>query len=119
MNKSFDEVKDYLEDLHDEDLVQLWNAYCDEDNYADDHIYNMDEFDEIMGSEEPSRIAQRIYYGEFCPNDSWFIFDGCGNLKSGYADELADIDTLAHFIVDNENYLDDDDLEEFCEEDEE
>lgn len=116
MNKNFDEVKEYLEELGNNDLQTLWNAYCEQDNYCDSYIYSMDEFDEIMGSTEPSRLAQMIYYGDFCPNADCFVFDGCGNLKSGYADELADIDTLAHYIVDNENYLGDDDLEEFCEE---
>lgn len=114
--KSFDEVKEYLENMSNNDLQTLWNSYCKADNYCGSYIYDMDEFDEIMGGKEPSRIAQMIYYGDFCPNADCFVFDGCGNLKSGYADELADIDTLAHYIVDNKSYLYNDDLREFCEE---
>lgn len=113
--RSVEEVKEYLENLDDSDLKTLWNNYCDKESY-DDHIYDMEEFDEIASGMTPSKIARHIYYGDFCPNSDYFMFDGLANFKSGYADELVDYDGLAQYIYDNEDYLNDSDLEEFCEE---
>ena len=117
--KTIEEIKDYLEDLSENDLAQLWNTYCENVNYYDDTIYDMDELDELLSGDSPSELATKIYYGEFCPNDHYFTFNGCGNLESGYADELISIEDMARYILENEDYLDDDDLEEFCTENEE
>jgi hypothetical protein len=59
----------------------------------------MEMFDEVLQGFEPSRIACMVRFGSFNPNDSWFTFDGYGNLESmwsvaewleDYVDEMAD-----------------------------
>ena len=116
--KNVDEIKSYLEDLYDEDLTRLWNEYCEKNKCYDDHIYFMSEFDEIMQNDTPETIARMIYYGNFNIVDNYFMFDGLSNLKSGYADELVCFDDIAKYIYENDDFLDDGDLEEFCLEDE-
>lgn len=66
-----------------EELVAHWNAYCEECKYPDDHIYSMQEFDEIECGKEPWEIARDCFYGRhFNPSDDYFWFNGYGKLES-------------------------------------
>lgn len=120
MNKNVDQIKNFIEEeLTDREKVELNNRYCAETNNMDDYVYNMCEFDEIMSGETPENIARKIYFGEFCPNDNYFIFNGYGNLISGYGDELVSAYDIARHICENEDFLDNDEIEEFCNSDDE
>lgn len=114
--KSIDEVKEFLENLTDEELKAIWNEYCERNNYYDNIIYNMYEFDDIMQNETPEGIALKIFYGDFKITDDYFMFDGYNNLKSGYADEFIYFDELADYICRNEDSLNNDELKDFLEE---
>lgn len=117
--KTQNEVKEYLENLSDSELLSLWNEYR-RGQYCDGDIYDMEEFDEICGSMNPSDLACKIFYGKFNPNDTYFIFNGYTNLESSnYLDDFIDIDELAGYIYDNDDSLDDYDLRNFLDEDEE
>lgn len=103
MNKTtlMNNLKGYLLD-NSEELLQVvsdinsWNGQLD---YLD--FISMDFFDDYMEGNSPSWIAERIYYGDFNPNDDYFMFNGYGNLESydeykaieeckGYIDEIVD-----------------------------
>lgn len=115
--KTQNEIKEYLENLSDYELFALWNEYQGE-NY-DDCIYYMEELDEICESMNPTDLANKIFYGDFNPNDTYFIFDGYANLESSdNLDDLIDVDDLAQFIYDNDDDLNDDDLRDFLDEEE-
>lgn len=117
--KTQNEIKEYLENLSDSELLSLWNEYRRAHCYDGD-IYDMEEFNEICGNMEPSDLANRIFYGRFNPNDIYFIFNGYENLESSdYLDDFIDIDELAQHIYDNDDDLDDYDLRDFLDEDEE
>lgn len=117
--KTQNEIKEYLENMNDEELMLLWNEYSSE-NCCDGEIYYMEEFDEICESMNPTDLANRIFYGRFNPNDTYFIFNAYANLKSSdYLDDFIDIDELAQHIYDNDDSLDDYDLRDFLDEDEE
>ncbi len=45
-------------------------------------VISMDTFNELMHGVEPLEIANRIYFGNFNPNDEYFRFNGYGNLES-------------------------------------
>ena len=113
--KNTDEVKEFLENLTDSELQNIWNEYCDKNNSCD-YIYSMFEFDDIMQNETPENIARKIYYGNFNITDNYFMFDGYENLKSGYADELIYCEELADYICRNEDCLNNDELKDFLEE---
>lgn len=116
--KTLNEIKEYLENLSDSDLLMLWNEYQNEN--CGDYIYDMEEFDEIFSNVEPSEISRRCYFGDFNPNDAYFVFNGYANLESSnYLDDLVDIDDLARFIYDNDDDLNDDDLRDFLDEEDE
>lgn len=119
-----EKVMEAIENLSSDEAVSLWNEYCSEDGRMDDYIYSMNEFDEIMGNMTPSDVARTCYYGEFCPADDYFWFNGYANLESSdfpsmdnkspfYAKELAT------WIIKNENALYCDEIQEILDEDDE
>lgn len=86
------------------------------ENYV---LYNMEDFDEMMEGYTPTEIAQRIFFGDFNPNNSYFYFNGYGNLESINEDEMEShfsilIDELVDEILYNYNelYIRDDELDD-------
>ena len=86
------------------------------ENYV---LYNMEDFDEMMEGYTPTEIAQRIFFGDFNPNNSYFYFNGYGNLESINEDEMEShfsilIDELVDEILYNysELYIRDDELDD-------
>lgn len=103
-----DNIRDYLEENTDI-LVEIANE-------NGESIYPMDDFDELMDGMTPTDIAEKIYYGDgFNPNDDYFMFDGCANLKSltdfSVTDEI-DIDDIVSTIID-EDSSDYNDIQDF------
>lgn len=98
--KRFERVQDYLERLLDSELIAIWNEYCGND----DCVYPMGELDEVLGGTAPSEILRVSYYGDFNPNDNYFMFNCIGNLvsTSTISEEWVDIDELAKYIDENE-----------------
>lgn len=94
-------VKDYLENLYTEDLVAIWNEYCDKAGYSDDYIYENGSgfLDEMFSC--PSDAVNAVFYGEYSINDTYVKFDGYGNLASSdWADEWVDFDDLSEWYMD-------------------
>ena len=92
------QIKDIL-DNYDLDTLVSCCSYLD----GDDAIYSMDDFDELLSGREPWDIARTVYYGEFCPTDSYFRFNVYGNLESTdnpVRDGWADTGDLARYAVD-------------------
>ena len=98
-------IKSYVEHLSGSELADLLQHMNEYDGcFEEASYYDMDEFDELMSNYMPMEIAQRIYFGEFNPNDDYFRFDGYGNLKSldwqeisAEAEDLVD-DILDHLV---------------------
>lgn len=76
------ELKKRMIRLGDDYLATLWNDWCEEMHYYGDEIYSMDEFNKRLNGRTPIDIASLAFYGEFNPSDSYFSFDGYGNLAS-------------------------------------
>lgn len=82
-----------------EDLVDLNNQYCDRINDIDRFIFSMDEFNSIFFECDPLWLACRIYFGTFNPMQSWWTFDGHGNLTSrDYVKDIIWIEEIAQDI---------------------
>lgn len=68
------------------DLIAKWNEMCEDKNYSDDMVYNMEDFDEYLNDMTQSEgawwLACRVFYGGFNPSDDYFMFNGYGNLIS-------------------------------------
>lgn len=119
-----EKVMEAIENLSSDEAVSLWNEYCSEDGRMDDYIYSMNEFDEIMGNMTPLDVARTCYYGEFCPADDYFWFNGYANLESSDFPSMDDkspfyAKELATWIIKNENALYCDEIQEIIDEDDE
>lgn len=77
-----DVIIECLENMSTADQVNIHNNYCRAAGREDDHIYRMYEFDEVMQGTDPHRLACNIFYGDFCPAQDFFWFNGYGNLMS-------------------------------------
>ena len=80
-------------------------------------LYNMEDFDEMMEGYSPTELAERIFFGDFNPNDDYFYFNGYANLESIHEYEMSDhfeiiIDEIVDSMLYNYDdiYIDDADL---------
>lgn len=116
--KKFELVKEILDNMSESDLFWLYKEYTCQAQLYDDEIFDMEEFDEIMSGSTPTDIAQKIFYGNFRPNDSYFRFDGCANLESiDWLKDGIDLDEIADYIIDNEDSLGNNEIQEILDED--
>ena len=116
--EKFELVKETLDNMSESDLFWLYKEYVCQAQLYDDEIFDMNEFDEIMCASTPTDIAQKIFYGNFRPNDSYFRFDGCANLESiDWLKDGIDLDEIADYIIDNENSLGNNEIQEILDED--
>lgn len=76
-----DAIREYIENLADDEQVDLWNDYCDVHEYYDDRVESMESFNELFYGVRPLEIIRRLD-GDFDPNDDWFYSDGLGNYCS-------------------------------------
>ena len=75
-------TKDELEELDDEELVKLWNKFCENNNMFEDIIYPMDELDEVVGKMYPTDLLDTIDFNRFSAGDSYFGYSGYGDIES-------------------------------------
>lgn len=104
-----DAIIDFLNDIDECELVSIHNEYCDAVNYYDDRYYYMDDFNELFYGKNPLEILDAVE-SDFNTNDEYFTFDGYGYATStSYPD--IDIETIAEYIDDNDDYLYNDGLQ--------
>lgn len=98
MDTRRDAIREYIKNLRDYEQVNLWNEYCDAQNYDDNRIGGMDEFDDLFYGLSPLEIVRRLD-SSFNPNHAWFYFDGWGDVCStNYPDEIIQQDDIAEYI---------------------
>ena len=110
-------IKEIIEEMGNEDVRNLWNEYCSNDNRMDDWIYDMSEFDEQCSGMTPTEVGQSIWYGDFRINDSYFCYNGYENFDSfdfivNEENSPFYIDELVNYIIENEDSLMNDDIAE-------
>ena len=94
--RKYDLVYDYLDNLYSEELLELWNEYCESIYNDDDKIWELtDDFlDETFSS--PSDLAQNVDWDDFRYTDDYCTFDGYGKLVS--FDYLSDHIDIAFMV---------------------
>lgn len=94
-----DAIREYIKNLMAYEQVDLWNEYCDAQNYDDDRIGGMDEFDDLFYGLSPLEIVRRLD-SSFNPNHAWFYFDGWGDVCSTNCpeNEIIQQDDIAEYI---------------------
>ena len=124
-------IKAIIEEINcfdNDQMVQLNNEYCDQQNCPDDQIYSNDAnfFADVYGGDVMEAV-RAVSYGDYNYSHDWVKLNGYGNLESMNVideDDLCEsIDTIAEEVADNfHNYdhlfdLDKDDFEEEDEDD--
>jgi hypothetical protein len=104
-DKFIDAIIEEINSFSSEDMKELNNTYCEEQNYHDDIIYNND--DSFLEDNFSSVIdaVRAVSYGEYRYGDKYVKFNGYGNLESfSYVtdDELYNsVATVAEHVADN------------------
>ena len=101
------------QDIYDlssvQDLMTLWNEYCNENSMWDDYLEHND--DDFLSRFTPLEIAQKVSYGDYNYTDDFITFDGRGNFKTlHYWSELLDyidLDAMIDWVNDNDLELED------------
>lgn len=124
-------IKAIIEEINcfdNDQMVQLNNEYCDQQNCPDDQIYSNDAnfFADVYGGDVMEAV-RAVSYGEYNYTHDYVKFNGYGNLVTmssvGEEDLCESIDTIAEHVADNfHNYdhlfdLDENDFEEEDEDD--
>ena len=114
-------------ELSDEEIIDIWNEYCDANRYYDNRIHSMDVFDEFFESYTPLEIADMISYNgsDYQRNADYFTYDEvCNDLHtyysaSGAVDGAVERDDLIEWLERSgrwedflSDYIEEDDNEE-------
>jgi hypothetical protein len=110
-----DIVEGAVDNLSECVLLNIWNDYCDYNNYYDDKVYYVDELDDLCYNMKPTEIISR--YGDL---DGFEYFkDGVYVEGSNDLLDLIDYGALIDCIIDNEKDFDNSDIADALEEIEE
>lgn len=103
-NEIIERVVDYIEDYNTDVLVEIFNEMVDSTNRADDHVYDISEFERVMADEPLIDLARKVADGDFCPDHGYFWFNAYGNLESSNSPEFDSFDyvEIAQWIVDDD-----------------
>jgi hypothetical protein len=103
--KKLQNIIEQIKNLNCDELMQLNNYYCEENNYNDSNIFNNDE--EFLKLFFENDVARAVSFGDFNYNHDYVKFNGYGNLKSFYSldcDDLVEtLETIAQFAIDNDD----------------
>lgn len=115
----FGALYSYLEnEIEENDLVYIWNEYCDKNKNFDDRIFQMGELDDYVGKGYATEILDR-FSDDFSIRDDYFVETIYGIESFNVVDEYIYFDDLVEYIVRNEEDFGMDRIREIFEEDEE
>ena len=82
--KSYEEILVDIENMSDDEVVNIWNEYCDEAGDSDEHIYEMDEFDteNVPPRDWDDFWERKEELEDFDPNDGYWYREGGFDLRS-------------------------------------
>ena len=113
-------IHEALLDLGDE-LVAVWNEYCSKNNYMEDYVYQMYEFDEHYEGCTPTQIVTALA-DDFDINQDFFRFTRYGTTSFSDPTEGIDeyeLDDLTSYIERTCDWLHCNALQEIIDEHEE
>ena len=103
--KSYDEIVEEIYNMNDEEIVNIWNEYCDYANDEDDKIYPMEDFEEV--AEPPSKCWDEFWemfddLKDFDRNAAWFYKDDRWDCWTSLDNpwDRVDEDAMAKVIAD-------------------
>ena len=97
-------IASILKEFDTDKLRDLWNTYCNEENY-EDYIYYNDEYAiNEMFNGNPYEAIRATQYGKYSFTDEYFIVNTYGNLTSFGDSDIAshiNFDGLAEYVKDH------------------
>ena len=86
--------------------INAWGGRLEHLEYFD-----MEELDLVLEGYTPSEVANRIFYGDFNPNDEYFRFNAYAKLESANEWEIQEeyrdhISEIASYIVEYKDNID-------------
>ena len=86
--------------------INSWNGALDWLDFIEMEMIN-----EVLYGNDPEWIINRVYYGDFNPNDDYFTFNAYGNLVSYDEWEIRQeckeyIDDIVEALIDNIDNID-------------
>ena len=106
-----EELQTTLDRLDEFEKMEVYNQYCENTNGFDNEVYINDEeeLDLVFEGQSPYYVLCRAYYGDYKLSDSYFMFDGYGNLSSfssfDSSDSPFDSYEIADWAIDNDDDL--------------
>jgi hypothetical protein len=93
-------IKDYLNDLDNNELVSLHNELCEANNDPDNEIFdNGEDFFNTFFDGKVIEAVRAASNGDYNYNHNFVKFNGYGNLESfDYCDDHIDINEIAEAI---------------------
>lgn len=97
-------TKEELEELEEQEVVDLWNDYCENNNRGGEgicanRIYNMDEIDDVLGKMYPTDLLDTIDFNRFSEGDSYFGYNGYGYIESFDTPyDVIDVEALVEYL---------------------
>lgn len=113
-----EKLEDFLEEMSDDDVIAMWNNYCDNNRYEDDRIWYVSDFDDLMSGKLPSEVVEELS-SSFSLNDEYMVFTMYGISSFSYVnDDVCPIyiSDLADYILENDDELENDDVRDFLDE---
>lgn len=108
-------IREAVEDFKENELVELWNNYCDE-NYYEERIYYLsdDEINDFFSNDTP---AELIRIGKDVDLDNKYFYFHLGKLNTtDNVFDAVEIDELVDYIIDNDDDCGDYELRELLDE---
>lgn len=105
-------VLEYLENCSDNEIIELWNTYCETEKYSNDKCYRMYDFDEVIDTENLSfKAVHNRLDKNFNFNHQLFWWNGldgyiCSGDYSDFIDSVVDLESLAEAIEESPSYYD-------------
>lgn len=93
-----------INEMDEDDIITAWN-----DNEVGEHIYYIDDFDDLFCDYSPQGIAE---LASDCGWESWydyFTYDG-EIQQSNCIEDLVDLDDLVEYVLDEEDDLGDEEI---------
>lgn len=110
-------VRNFIDQLSDEDAYELNNSWADETGHLDDWIYKFYELDDQLSADSPREILSRVVKDKFSTADEYWKYDGNGNIVStSDVYEFVPKWDIAYDAVENYRSFGNDDLKELLDE---
>jgi hypothetical protein len=108
-------IRVVVEDFKENKLVELWNEFCDK-NYYEERIYYLsdDEINDLFSNKTPAELI-RIGSGVDLDNKYFYFHLNELNTTDDIFD-VADIDELVDYIIDNDDDCNDTDIRDLLDE---